>query len=87
MRENKYYEEFGKPFDPGDVSWKLQLTNKDKTKGLAVAYLDARAISERLDMVVGQTRWKDEYRPWHEYITKKIGNMPSFAPFTSTMRN
>ena len=71
MRENKYFEEFGKPFSAEDVSWKLQLTNKDKTSGLAVAYLDARVIADRLDAVVGQNRWKDEYKPWHNYVTKK----------------
>lgn len=71
MRDNKYFEEFGKPFDAKDVSWKLQLTNKEKTSGLAVAYLDARAIADRLDAVVGQNRWKDEYKPWHNYVTKK----------------
>lgn len=71
MRENKYFEAFGKPFSAEDVSWKLQLTNKEKTSGLAVAYLDARAIADRLDAVVGQNRWKDEYKPWHNYVTKK----------------
>lgn len=71
MRDNKYFEAFGKPFDAKDVSWKLQLTNKEKTSGLAVAYLDARAIADRLDAVVGQNRWKDEYKPWHNYVTKK----------------
>lgn len=71
MRDNKYFEEFGKPFAACDVSWKLQLTNKEKTSGLAVPYLDARAIADRLDAVVGQTGWKDEYRPWHNYVTKK----------------
>lgn len=71
MRGNKYFEEFGKPFADSDISWKLQLTNKEKTSGLAVAYLDARAIADRLDAVVGQNRWKDEYMPWHNYVTKK----------------
>lgn len=65
MRENKYFEAFGKPFSAEDVSWKLQLTNKEKTSGLAVAYLDARAIADRLDSVVGQNRWKDAFMQWH----------------------
>lgn len=71
MRDNKNFEEFGRPFAASDVSWKLQLTNKEKTSGLAVPYLDARAIADRLDAVVGQNRWKDEYKPWHNYVTKK----------------
>lgn len=71
MRDNKNFEEFGRPFAASDVSWKLQLTNKEKTSGLAVPYLDARAIADRLDAVVGQNRWKDEYKSWHNYVTKK----------------
>lgn len=65
MRENKYFEEFGKPFDASDVSWRLQYVDKTKIEGFAVPYLDARAIADRLDTVVGQGRWKDSYTPWH----------------------
>lgn len=65
MRENKYFEEFGKPFDASDVSWRLQYVDKTKCEGFAVPYLDARAIAERLDSVVGQNHWKDSYTPWH----------------------
>ncbi len=66
MRDNKNFEEFGRPFTASDVSWKLQLTNKEKTIGLAVPFLDARAIADRLDAVVGQNRWKDEYKSWQK---------------------
>ena len=65
MSTNKYFEAFGKPFDVRDVSWRLQYVDKEKLQGFAVPYLDARAISERLDRVVGQQRWKDAYTPWH----------------------
>lgn len=64
MSINKYLEELSKPFDTSDVKWRLQGTNKEKTGGWAVAYLDSRAIAKRLDDVVGQMRWKDEYKPW-----------------------
>ena len=65
MRENKYFEEFGKPFAASDVSWRLQYVDKTKSEGFAVPYLDARAIADRLDAVVGQNHWKDSYTPWH----------------------
>ena len=65
MNANKYSEALGKPFDAKDVSWRLQYIDKEKLQGFAVPYLDARAISERLDSVVGQLRWKDSYTPWH----------------------
>ncbi|MDD6736045.1 MAG: Rad52/Rad22 family DNA repair protein [Clostridiales bacterium] len=64
MAENKYFEEFGKPFPSSDVKWRLQNINKEKLTGIAVPYLDARAIADRLDAVVGQNRWKDDYREW-----------------------
>ena len=70
MSVNKFLEELSKPFDAKDVKWRLQGTNADKTGGWAVAYLDSRAIAKRLDNVVGQMRWKDEYKPW---ITSKTG--------------
>ncbi len=67
MEKNEYLEELGKPFDVSDVSWKIQRTTKDKTRGLAVPYLDARAISDRLDSVLGQNNWRDAYTKWHSF--------------------
>ena len=64
MSVNKYLEGLAKPFDAECVKWRIQVTNNEKTSGLAVAYLDSRTIAKRLDEVVGQMRWKDEYKPW-----------------------
>lgn len=36
-------------------------TNSDKSKGLALAYLDARLVMDRLDTVVGQANWQATY--------------------------
>lgn len=65
MRENKHFEEFGKPFPASDVSWRMQYVDKTRLEGFAVPYLDARAVADRLDEVVGQNRWKDSYEKWH----------------------
>ena len=65
MSENKYFEQFGQPFPVSDVGWRLQYVNKEDLQGMAVPYLDARAVADRLDAVVGQNNWKDEYTPWH----------------------
>ena len=65
MRDNKHFEEFGKPFPASDIGWRLQYVDKDKLEGFAVPFIDARAISDRLDAVVGQNRWKDTYEQWH----------------------
>jgi hypothetical protein len=44
------------------VGWKAQATNRDKTRALAVAYIDARTVMDRLDQVVGPGNWSDTYR-------------------------
>lgn len=40
-------------FEPKQVQWKPQTTNREKTKALATAYIDARDVMNRLDRVVG----------------------------------
>ena len=42
------------------------LANKEHTRGMAVPYIDSRAIQNRLDSVVGIYNWKPAYRPWHQ---------------------
>ena len=49
------------PFSPSDVKWRVGATNSDKSKGLALAYLDARLVMDRLDTVVGQANWQATY--------------------------
>lgn len=58
------------PFAPGDLEWRLQTTNKEKTRGLAVPYVTNRAIQTRLDDVVGPDHWYNKYRPWHRFTVK-----------------
>ena len=49
-------------FEEGDLEWKPIATTKDKSKGLAAAYVTARAIQDRLDDVFTPGGWKNEYR-------------------------
>jgi hypothetical protein len=49
------------PFDPGEVRWKPQTVSKDQKRALAVAYVDARVIQDRLDEVLGVMGWQDSY--------------------------
>ena len=53
------------PFDFKDLGWKIQARNKDGTTGLAVAYVDSRAIQRRLDEILGVFGWKNNYTQWH----------------------
>src|SRR5215208_4406006 len=47
------------PFDPRAVKWKAQLVKGNRA--LAVAYVDARVIQDRLDEALGVTGWPDAY--------------------------
>jgi hypothetical protein len=50
------------PFDASEVKFKAQAVSKDGTKALAVAYVDARVVMDRLDSVFGLGGWKTSYR-------------------------
>ena len=51
------------PFASSDVGWKPGAVTRDKTKGLAMAYINSRAIQDRLDDVCGPADWRNEFRP------------------------
>ena len=62
-------------FPPEEIEWRpdqvfgfsgfadRQSNNYRKGKALALAYVTNRAIQNRLDEVVGPTRWRNEYKP------------------------
>lgn len=58
------------PFPYENIEWRVQNTNSDKTRGMAVAYITSRAIQKRLDEAVGPYNWKTEYKPWHTINSK-----------------
>lgn len=51
------------PFDPKFVKWRVGATNKDKTKGIALAYIDSREVKKRLDSVMGLGLWRNRLIP------------------------
>lgn len=55
------FDELSKPFSPDLVSWRIGSTKADKTAGLALAYIDARDVMERLDEVCGPQNWQCRY--------------------------
>ena len=54
-------ERLKEPFPPDVVSWRVGSMNKEKTKGMALAYIDARDVMNRLDEVCGPAGWMDRY--------------------------
>lgn len=57
------------PFAPHKISWRIGSTNGDKTKGMALAYIDARDVQDRLDEVCGVEGWQCRYVPMHDKKT------------------
>lgn len=49
------------PFPPEEISWRLGSTSKEKMRGMALAYLDARNVMDRLDAVCGSDGWQCRY--------------------------
>lgn len=49
------------PFPHERISWRAQTVSKDGTKALALAYIDARDVMERLDEVCGPANWQCKY--------------------------
>ena len=47
------------PFDPAEVRFKPAVVSGNRA--LAMAYVDARVIQDRLDVVLGVTNWQDDY--------------------------
>ncbi len=43
------------------ISWRAQSVTKDGSKALALAYIDARDVMDRLDDVCGAENWQDRY--------------------------
>ena len=51
------------PFDPKFVKWRVGATNPEKTKGIALAYIDSREVKKRFDEVCGLGGWQDRLNP------------------------
>jgi hypothetical protein len=58
---NSIAEALAAPFDARDIRWKPQTIAKDGKRALAIAYIDARCVIDRLDEVFGIDGWQDGY--------------------------
>lgn len=56
-----YLQDLFKPFPSEKISWRVGSTTQDKSKGMALAYIDARDVMERLDEVCGIGGWQAIY--------------------------
>jgi hypothetical protein len=61
MDAQELFDQLSAPFAPEQIEWRVGSTNKDKTKGMALAYIDARTVMDRLDTVCGFGGWQCNY--------------------------
>lgn len=93
MNADEIQSKLAEPFHPDLVDWKPQTVKGDKA--LAVAYIDARTVAQRLDDVLGLGNWKDDFevlpeggsvvcrlsvRLGDEWVTKTDVGSPSEQP-------
>jgi hypothetical protein len=55
------FQALASPFPPASVSWRVGSTTSDKKRGMALAFIDARDVMERLDAVCGPAGWQCDY--------------------------
>lgn len=60
------------PFSPSQIEWRVGSTNKDKTRGMALCYIDARAVRRRLNKVLGEWNWRSSFRVYGSQMICKI---------------
>lgn len=53
--------DLARPFPTVKLRWRPGATNKDKTKAIGLAYIDARDVMNRLDEACGFGNWQDKY--------------------------
>src|SRR5438105_1828866 len=62
MKLQDVYEQLRAPFPGRELKFKPQVISKDAGKALAFPHIDARAVADRLDVVVGPQNWSDSYQ-------------------------
>ena len=67
------FDKLSAMFPPEDILWRVGATTGDKKSGLALAYLDARHVMERLDSVCGPENWQCKYPIAAEKTCCEIG--------------
>lgn len=65
--------DLARPFDPAKVSWRVGSTTGDKTRGMALAYVDARDVQDRLNEVCGVENWQCRYIGFGSVMVCEIG--------------
>ena len=66
MQNEEIIKRLAEPFKGSEIEWRIQGVDQSRLRGMAVPYIDSRAIQRRLDDVVSPFGWKNEFKQWHE---------------------
>jgi hypothetical protein len=66
MKHEEIIKRLREPFAFKDIEWKIQVATQDKARGMAVAYINSRAIQNRLDETLGAFNWQNTFTPWRD---------------------
>ena len=53
------------PFKASEIDWLVQALSEENMQGLAIPYIQSRAIQNRLDEVLTPAGWRNEFILWH----------------------
>lgn len=67
------------PFSPDRVSWRVGSVKKDGSAAMALAYIDARDVMERLDEVCTPAGWQCRYTHADRKTICELGIRPAYA--------
>lgn len=56
-----FWTRLAAPFPPSEIDWRVGNITKNRDRGTVLAYLNARAVQDRLDEVCTPAGWFDEY--------------------------
>lgn len=84
------YKKLCAKFPTKDIKWRIQSSGKKKNGdvwALALAYVDARAVMDRLDSVFGYGYWYDEYEHLNNGVICKLTVVDPKGRFTVTKQD
>jgi hypothetical protein len=68
------FDALSEPFASELIEWRIGSTTTDKSRGMALAYINARTLMDRFDSVCGPDGWQSEHYPaGGERLGCKIG--------------
>lgn len=61
MTNDEIFNALRRPFPARSINWRPGAVTKDRTRCIALAFIDARDVMQRLNDVVGFNRWQCRY--------------------------